>query len=45
MVATYTHSEVGALDAIDAAWGAVPELPEAIPTHEADDPASPAELS
>ncbi len=29
MVATYTHSEVGALDAIDAAWGTVPD---AIPT-------------
>ena len=37
MVATYAHSEVGALDAIDAAWGAVPELPDAIPMQEGAD--------
>jgi len=33
MVATYTHSEVGALDAIDAAWGTVLPAPDAAPTH------------
>lgn len=36
MVATYQHSKVGVLDAIDAAWGTVPELPapDGIPAHE-----------
>jgi hypothetical protein len=39
MVATYAHSEVGALDAIDAARGTVPELSDALPMQAPADPA------
>lgn len=40
MVATYAHSEVGALDAIDAAWGTVLPAPDADPTQERFEAAS-----
>jgi hypothetical protein len=30
MVETYAHSEVGALDAIDTAWGTVPDANSAV---------------
>jgi hypothetical protein len=42
IVATYAHSEIGALDAIDAAWGGVPDT---IPTSNGAEPAMSAELS